>query len=70
MRFFHKKSVILSIPDGFTPDSIRMESSICTGETTIGFYNPTEKRLCYAEFVRNEADVDAFYAKYGLQRKS
>ena len=37
MGFFHKKKNVLPIPDGFAPDSIRVESSICTGETTIGF---------------------------------
>ncbi|MFR0949152.1 hypothetical protein [Ruminococcus sp.] len=45
-----------------------MESSTCTGETVIGFYDAAEKRLCYAELVRNEADVAAFYRKYGVKR--
>lgn len=67
MNLFHKKPKHLPIPDGFTPESIRIESSTCTGETTIGFYSPSEKRLCFAELVRSEADVDAFYAKYGLK---
>ena len=66
MGFFHKKKNVLSIPDGFAPDSIRVESSICTGETTIGFYSPSEKRLCYAELVKSPAEIQAFYAKYGV----
>lgn len=70
MNLFHKKTKPIPIPDGFTPESIRMESSTCTGETTIGFYSTAEKRLCFAELVRNEDDVDAFYVKYGLLRKS
>ena len=66
MRLFHKKQTILPIPAGFTADSIRIESSICTGETTIGFYNPSEKRLMFAELVQSEAEIAAFYAKYGV----
>lgn len=66
MGFFHKKKNVLPIPDGFTPDSIRVESSICTGETTIGFYSPAEKRLCYAELVKSPAEIQGFYAKYGI----
>lgn len=66
MGFFHKKKNVLPIPDGFAPDSIRVESSICTGETTIGFYSPSEKRLCYAELVKSPAEIQAFYAKYGV----
>lgn len=63
-----KKSV--SLPDGCTPEQIRIESSICTGEKTIGFYNAAEKRLRYAELVQTESDIAAFYARYGLEPNS
>ncbi len=61
----HKKA--LPIPEGFTQRDIRIESSVCTGEKTIGFYSAAEKKLLYAELVRNECDITAFYEKYGLE---
>jgi len=66
--FFGKKSV-LPIPDGFTADSIKTEASICTGEKTIGFYDPQKKKLMYAELVRSDKDISDFYKKYGLEYK-
>ena len=68
MRIFQKRVKSQAIPDRFTAADIRMESSTCTGETVIGFYDAAEKRLCYAELVRNEADVAAFYRKYSVKR--
>ncbi|MCD7958150.1 MAG: hypothetical protein LUF89_01120 [Ruminococcus sp.] len=44
-----------------------MESSICTGETIIGFYDPIKKHLYYAELVKSQADIQGFYLKYGLK---
>lgn len=58
-----------AIPEGFTAEDIKLESSICTGETVIGFYDRTERRLKYAELVRSDEDIAAFYKKYGLTRK-
>ncbi len=58
----------LNIPEGFTEKDIKIEKSVCTGETTIGFYSTAEKRLVFAELVRGEADIDAFYKKYGVKR--
>ncbi|MCH5186132.1 MAG: hypothetical protein J1F64_08415 [Oscillospiraceae bacterium] len=58
-----------TIPTGFTADDIKTESSICTGEKTIGFYSPTDKKLHYAELVKTDADIDEFYRKYGAERK-
>ena len=63
------KKKILPIPSGFTADSIRTESSICTGEKTIGFYDPEKKKLMYAELVRSEKDIADFYGRYGLEYK-
>lgn len=61
------KSAIL--PEGFSEEDIRIESSTCTGETTIGFFSKAENKLVFAELVRTEADIDKFYKKYGIKRK-
>lgn len=61
-----KKTVI---PEGFTAEDIRLESSVCTGERTIGFYDRAEGRLRYAELVQGEGDIAAFYKRYGLTYK-
>lgn len=58
-----------AIPEGFTAEDIKIESSVCTGETTIGFYDRAEGRLRYAELVLGEGDVAAFYKRYGLTCK-
>ncbi len=65
MSMFGKKKAI-KIPDGFTPEDIKVESSICTGEKTIGFFDRKSGKLAYAELVRNDEDIAAFYTKYGL----
>ena len=62
------KNKTLPIPDGFTADDIKVESSICTGEKTIGFYSPADKKLHYAELVRSNADIEEFYHKYGVKQ--
>lgn len=62
----HKKT--LPIPDGFSQRDIKIESSTCTGEKTIGFYSASEKKLLYAELVRGDDDITEFYEKYGLKR--
>ena len=49
------------------PDDVRTERSICTGETTIGFYDEAARKLRYAELVRGEDEIAAFYAKYGIE---
>lgn len=59
----HKKT--LPIPEGFSQRDIKTESSACTGEKTIGFYSAAEKMLVYAELVRSEDDIIAFYERYG-----
>lgn len=48
---------------------ITIQSSVCTGEKTIGFLNPETNRLMLAELVRDDGDIDAFYRKYGLERE-
>lgn len=66
-RVFKKK--VLPIPEGFSEADIKIESSVCTGEKTIGFYNRANGRLMFEELVRDEGDVAAFYKKYGLEYK-
>lgn len=61
------KNKFLPIPDGFTVEDIKIESSICTGEKTIGFYSAADKKLHYAELVRTNADIEDFYRKYGVE---
>lgn len=63
-----KKVKSIPIPQGFTANDIKVESSICTGEKTIGFYSPADKKLHFAELVRSETDIEAFYEKYGISR--
>lgn len=62
-----KKIKQLPIPDGFASEDIKIESSICTGEKTIGFYSAADKKLHYAELVRTNADIEDFYRKYGVE---
>ena len=62
------KNKTLPIPNGFTADDIKVESSICTGEKTIGFYSSADKKLHYAELVKTNADIEEFYRKYGVKQ--
>ena len=65
--FQRHKTNIMPIPEGFSPEDIRIEASVCTGEKTIGFYSPDDKRLHFAELVRSPEDIAAFYEKYGIK---
>lgn len=65
-----KATVKLPIPEGFSAGDIKIESSTCTGEKTIGFYSSREKRLVCAELVRSEEDIAAFCQKYGVTGES
>lgn len=67
MNLFRKNKKVLSVPDGFTIDDIKIEASICTGEKIIGFYDKSSKKLVYAELVRNDDDISEFYRKYGVK---
>lgn len=64
-----KRKKALPIPEGFSENDIKIESSVCTGEKTIGFYSAAEKKLICAELVRSADDIIAFYEKYGLTYK-
>ena len=61
-----KKNAVLPIPEGFHAEDIRVESSVCTGEKTIGFYSKEQNKLLYAELVKDEQDIKAFFDKYGI----
>ena len=63
-----KKTAAVPIPEPFTADDIKIESSICTGEKTIGFYDKSTKKLIFAELVRSDKDIQKFYKKYGIQK--
>ena len=69
MKLF-KKQKTEPIPEGYTADSVRIEKSTCTGERAIGFYNPKDKKLVGAELVRTDADIAAFYQKYGIKTEA
>ena len=60
------KQSVIQIPEGYTEQDIKVESSTCTGEKTIGFYDKHDKKLHYSELIRTERDIRAFYAGYGL----
>ncbi len=65
-----KSDAGVPLPDGFSAEDIRVESSVCTGETLIGFYSKTDKRLHYAELCRSDKDIADFYRKYRLKPKT
>lgn len=54
-------------PDGCEGLQVRIESSTCTGEKTIGFFDPSTRKLKYTELVRSQEDIDAFCEKYGVK---
>lgn len=61
-----KKRVTVSVPDECKGMEIKIQSSTCTGEKIIGFYNRNTRELMYPELVKNDGDVGSFYDKYGL----
>lgn len=63
-----KKKKALPIPQGFTAEDVKTESSICTGEKTIGFYSAADKKLHFAELVSDRTDIENFYEKYGIEK--
>ena len=52
MPLFHRREPRRTPPEGFGPADIRTRSSICTGETTVGFYDPHTDKLLQAVVVR------------------
>ena len=54
-------------PEGMGRGDVRTESSICTGETLIGFYDAASGQLLRAVVVRTPADFAGFYHAYGWE---
>lgn len=67
MWFRKKKAERRTPPEGLGVENIEVESSICTGETIIGFRDPKRNTLEQAVVVRSPADLRAFYAAYGYE---
>lgn len=61
----HKKSKVPAECEGM---EVRVMSSVCTGEKTIGFYDRQKKELIYTELVRSQKDINAFCTKYGIEK--
>lgn len=66
-RFKKKEQAPLTPPPGMGRENIATQSSICTGETLVGFLDPHTGKLLQAVVVRNETDLAAFYRKYGYE---
>lgn len=60
-----KEKQLLTPPQGLGREDVRTESSICTGETLVGFYDAASGKLLRAVVVRTPADFAAFYHAYG-----
>ena len=63
----HRSTVILTPPQGLGRENITTQSSICTGETTIGFYDPHTGKLLQAVVVRSPQDIADYYGAYGYE---
>ncbi len=69
MSLFKRKDNVRPLPEGCEGLEVKIESSTCTGEKTIGFYDRVSGRLVNRELVRTQADIDAFYRRYGLKNE-
>ena len=67
MFFKRPKPAVLTPPPGMGPKDIRKQSSICTGETVIGFWDAKTGRLLQAVVVRSAKDETDFYHSYGFE---
>ena len=63
-----KKKTLKPIPEESRGMEIKIMSSTCTGEKTIGFYNRNTREIMNPELVKSDSDVETFYEKYGLER--
>lgn len=68
MSLIRRKKPALPIPEPYRAEDVRVESSTCTGERTIGFYDKGKKMLMLAELVQSDEDISRFYEKYGISR--
>lgn len=67
MFFRRRKTEVLLPPQGLGRDDIQRQSSICTGETIIGFQDPKTGRLLQAVVVHSPKDETEFYLSYGFE---
>ena len=70
MFFRHRKNGKKNTPEGMSAADNQKKSSICTGETVIGFYDPKTDRLLQAVVVRSAQDVADYYRMYGFEPPS
>ena len=68
MGLFHRRRAPLPEDEKFTEKDVAVESSICTGETLIGFREKDSGRLQQAEVVRSAKDIARFYRRHHLRR--
>lgn len=61
-----KKPAPLIPPAGYCAADIATQSSICTGETLIGFLERGTGKLLCAALVRTPEDITAYYRRYGF----
>ncbi|ADU23358.1 MULTISPECIES: hypothetical protein [Ruminococcus] len=61
-----KKKVTKKVPEDCEGLEIKVQTSTCTGEKTIGFFDRKTGELRYKELVRTSEDIDSFYESYGL----
>lgn len=63
-----KKHKPIPVPQECRDMEVKIQSSTCTGEKTIGFLDRATGKLMYSELVRSQEDIDRFYEKYGIKR--
>lgn len=66
-RFRKQAAPACTPPAGMGCEDVAIESSICTGETVIGFRDRATGRLLQAVVVRGPADIADFYQAYGWE---
>lgn len=66
MLFHRAKPPALTPPAGYGAADIKTQSSVCTGETLIGFADHKTGALLQAVCVRGRGDIAAFYTSYGF----
>lgn len=59
----------IPVPEDCKGLEIKVQSSTCTGERIIGFYDRKTRELKYSELVESESDIARFYEKYGLKHE-
>ena len=59
----------IPVPEDCKGLEIKVQSSTCTGERIICFYDRKTRELKYSELVRSDSDIKRFYEKYGLTQE-